>query len=507
VQSDKVAIGNFTALLEVTPVSIIAGQDVIVRMRVYNNSGGTLGTVRPSTLGFVGDASIVSFSGPSPPVVPSLPDGSTTTFEWTYTLTGTVGSTYAFTGTASAQGPRVANVARSNGGAISQYSAYVTPRRVGSGTATPLDLVFTVANNGGATIEKFEFVLPSGFTDSGGGGETVGSVGVPCTWNYDTGSDDFESAAGSCGSGGLPSGGTAVLTITFSSIPSPDVETEYDFHIDFCKGSQCTTGSGLGKDWQGAVDVPFTITPYRIEMEADPPSLPADGFSTSVVTATVYMGSNPVPNADIVFATTGTEGTLSAYGGTTDVNGVITVAFTAPVGFVDSQAIIIATYLTAEGQVTIDLIGVEGPNPLYVGGTLNPLSVEAGDTVTFTLDVINTGNQPVTLITSSTFTFTDSMHTFTATLATGTAIPTDTQCTLTFTAATVDSNFAAGDYYPALHLVSADGPAYDRPVSDKVSVVVWPVYEITARAGSVVIRVLVRMVHGLPVILSWEILP
>ena len=33
----------------------------------------------------------------------------------------------------------------------------------------------------------------------------------------------------------------------------------------------------------------------------------------------------------------------------------------------------------------------------------------------------------------------------------------------------------------------------------------WPVYEIIAQAGSQTIRVRVRMVHGWPVILSWEI--
>jgi len=512
VQSGEVAIGDFTALLEVTPVSIIAGQDVVVRMRVYNNSGGTLGIVRPSTLGFVGDASVVSFSGPSPPVVPSLSDGSTTTFEWTYTLTGTVGSTYAFTGTASAQGPRVTNVASSNSGTISQYSAYVTPRRVGSGTATPLDVVFTVANNGGTTIEKFEFVLPSGFTDSGGSGETIGSVGVPCTWNYDTGSDDFEPAAGSCGSGGLPSGGTAVLTITFSSIPSPDVETEYDFHIDFCSGPKCTKGTGPDKDWEGAVDVPFTITPYRIEMEANPTSLPADGFSTSVITATVYMGSNPLSNVDVVFATTGTEGTLSAYGGTTDANGVITVTFTSPVGFVDSQATIIATYLTSEGQTTIDLMGIDGPNPQYVGDTLSPTTVQRGETVTFTLDVLNTGNWPITLTTSSTFTFTDGTYTFTATLAAPTAIPTDTQRSLTFTVAIVNPGFAVGDYDPTLYLVGTEpGQTYDRPVSDQVSVTVPPAtvqfssgtYSVDEGAGTAVITITLNAASSLTITVDY----
>ncbi|MEA3397763.1 MAG: Calx-beta domain-containing protein [Chloroflexota bacterium] len=499
VQSNKVVIGDFTALMEAAPTTIVAGQDVTVRLRVYNNSGGTLGNIRPSTPGFVGDASVVSFSGPSPPVVPSLPAGSTTTFEWTYTLTGTVGSTYAFTGTASANGPLATNVAQSNSGAISQYTAYVTPRRVGTATATPLSLAFTVANNGATTIDNFEFTLPTDFTDqaSGSTGQTGGSVGVPCTWNYRTNQNDFQ-PAGACS--GLPPGGTAVLTITFESIPAPDVDTNYNFLIDFCSGTGvCSPGSG-NTAWQGAVDVPFTITRYRIEVAANPTSLYANGFDTSVITATVYEGiTETVAGAAVVFAATGTEGTLSAYGGTTDANGVVTVTFTAPAGSVDSQAAIVAAYLTAEGQVTIDLIGVGGPNPLYVGGTLDPVTVAPGDTVTFTLDVINVGVQPVTLTTSSVFTFTDGAHTFSSALVAGTAIPTDTTRTLTFTQALVDGNFAPGAYFPSLGLTgwitsSAVTQYFPRPISDQIAVAVAlqfssATYSVNEDAGSATITV------------------
>jgi hypothetical protein len=480
VQSGEVVIGNFTALMALEPTSIVAGQDVVVRMRVYNNTGGTLGNVRPSTLGFVGDASVDSFSGPSPPVVASLPDGSTTTFEWTYTITGTVGSTYAFTGTATANGPLTTNVARSTSGSISRFSAFVTPSRVGSGTATPIDLVFTVANRGGVMISLLEFTFPSGFTDSGGSGETTGSVGVPCTWSYDSGDDDFEPAAGSCSAGGLPPGGTAVLTITFSSIPSPDVETNYNFHIDFCSGDRCTTGGGAPRqDWEGAVDVPFTITPYRIEMQADPTSIPSDGVSTSVITAAVYQGSTPLPNADVVFATTGTEGTLSSYGGITDANGVITVTFTSPVDSEDSVATIIATYLTSEGQTTIVLVGI----------------VEQGETATFTLEVNNTGNAPITLTTSTTFTFTDGVYTFAASLVSQTVVPTGATRALTFTAATVDAGFTPGGYSPALRLIGTEpGQVYDRSVSDKVTIATAvqfssATYSVGESAGSATITV------------------
>jgi hypothetical protein len=499
-QSNDVVIGNFTALLEVVPTSIVAGQDVTVRMRVYNNTGGTLGNVRPSALGFVGDAAVDSFSGPSPPVVASLPDGSTTTFEWTYTITGTVGSTYAFTGTASANGPLMTNVAQSSSGSLSEFSGFVTPPRVGGGTATPLDLVFTVANKGGVTINQIEFRLPTGFTASGGSGETVGSVGVPCSWSYSGGTF---TPGGGCG--GLPTGGTAALTITFSAIPSPAIETDYNFHVDLCSSDRCTTGGGDPRqDWEGAVDIRFTITPYRIDMEADPTSIPADGVSTSAITATVYLGSTPLANAVVVFATTGTEGTLSSYGGTTDANGVITVTFTSPVDSSDSTATIVATYLTTEGQVNVALTGVTGPNPQYVGGSLSPASVLPGDTVAFGMDVINTGGQPITLTTSSTFTFTDGVYTFLANLSAQTVVPADTARALTFTAATVNASFAAGSYVPVLRLVGSEpGQTYDRS-TDQVSVAAPPVtvrfssasYTAEENAGLVVITATLSAASG-----------
>lgn len=482
VPSGDVAIGSFTALLEATPSTIVAGQEVVVRMRVYNNTGATLGNVRPSALGFLGDALVVSSSGPTPNVVASLPDGATTTFEWTYTLTGTVGSTYAFTGAASAKSPAdmTTNVATSNSGAISRFSAHVTPQRVGAGTATPLALVFAVANNGGTRITRIEFTIPPGFTDASGSGRTTGSLGAPCAWTYDPGGNAFTPAAGSCGAGGLLSGGAAALTITFSAIPVPSIETHYNFHLDFCSGDRCKTGSGTGQDWQGAADVAFTITPYRVEVTADPAALPADGVSTSVITAVVYQGSAPLPGAEVVFATTGTQGTLSSYGGVTNASGVITVTFTAPVDFASSQAVIIAAYQTTQGQTTIALAGISGPNPQYIGGSLSPTSVQRGATAAFTLDVINSGNWPLTLTASSLFTFTDGTRLYTSALASPTALPVGEARALTFTSALVDPAFAVGQYLPRLRLTGwltspAATQVYDRGVSDRVSIALPPV--------------------------------
>ncbi|MEA3309025.1 MAG: hypothetical protein U9Q70_05885 [Chloroflexota bacterium] len=471
--SRQVPIGDFTAQMEVTPEQIVAGQDVTVRMRVYNNGNSSLGPIETSPLNLVGETTALAASDPEPKKVASLPPGSTTTFEWTYTLTGTVDSTYAFTGTASIKNGQSTDIASSNTGRLTQYSAYVTPRRVGAGTPTSPDLplVFNLANVGGVDLKKIIFTLPDNFNASGGIGSIEGDPS--CTWTYDTG--EFTGCT-------LVSGETAVLTLTFSSIPEPAVDSNYSFSLNLCSDTQKCLSGGQNQrpdeNWEAAVDVPFTITRYRIEVAATPLTLAADGFSTSVITATVLEGAidSPVPNAQVVFGSTGTQGTLSRYGGTTNANGVISVTFTAPVSFIDSQATILAEYLTSEGQVTLNLLGTDGPNPLYVGGTLDPVAGQPGNDLSLSLDTINLGSKPITLTAGTQISFTDnSGHTYSAALSSGTDLPTNTTRSLTFNSVLLPSDFTPGAYYPTLIFTGwITDPTvlhtYERPVNDPFSV-------------------------------------
>lgn len=462
--SNAVVIGDFTAQLEITPVQIVSGQQVTVRMRVANNGAVALGQVTPSALTLVGGVTVSAFSGPSPKKVASLAPGSATTFEWTYTLNGATGNTFAFEGRATADGPVTTNAARSNTGILARYAAFVTPAAVGAGTTPTPPLRFTVSNSGGVNLNRIYFQLPTGFTFSSGTGIIVGKAG--CSWSF--GSSQF-SVSGCF----LESGETAILTAT-STIPTPVVDTSYDFILNLCSGSDCIKSGGNenpGANWEGAAVVLLTVTRYRITVTAQPATLPADGASTSVIRATVLAGSTPVPNAQVTFATLGAQGTLSAYGGVTNASGVITVTFTAPVSTVNLQTTIIAEHFAAQGQVTLNLIGNADPNPLYVGGTLAPSHARPGDTVALTLNVINQSAQAFTLTTASQISFSDGIRTYSAPLAAGLVLPADALRTLNFAAAAVPVGFTSGAYYPTLSLTGwtttpASPRTFVRPVSD-----------------------------------------
>jgi hypothetical protein len=93
-----------------------------------------------------------------------------------------------------------------------------------------------------------------------------------------------------------------------------------------------------------------------------------------------------------------------------------------------------------------------------------------------------------------------------------TLIPTDAQRSLTFTAAAVDPGFAAGNYNPSLYLVgTGPGQAYDRPVSDQVTVTVAPAmvqfssatYSANESAGSAIITVTLDAASSLTITVDY----
>lgn len=463
IDANDVIIGDFTTQLEVTPLQIVGGQQVAVRMRVANNGAIALGNVTPGALTLSGGVTVDSFSGPTPKKVPSLAPGSATTFEWTYTLNGATGSTFTFAGAATANGPVVTNVAQSDTGILASYAAFVTPASVGAGTGST-SLRFTVFNNGGVNLNRIYFQLPTGFTFSSGSGR---SLERGCSWSFST--PEFVANTGCL----VAPGETVVLTAT-SSIPTPSVDTPYDFILNLCSGRDCIksgANQNPGSSWEGATVVMLTVTRYRITVTAQPTSLPADGVSTALIHATLLAGNTPVPNALITFATAGAQGSLSAYGGVTDANGVVAVTFTAPISTLDTQTTIIAEHFDAQGQVTLDLSGNADPNPLYVGGTLAPTHARPGDTVALSVDVINQSAQPFTLTTATRLSFSDGGRTYTAPLATGLVLPADSVRTLNFATATVPVGFTSGAYYPTLSLTGwtitpASPQTFTRPVSD-----------------------------------------
>jgi len=88
-----------TAAMTVTPSPAFMGQWVQIMLTVTNTGGGTANSVSPSLQTNSGGTLVVYQIGPSPSGPLMLAPGSTTTFVWTYSVSGT--GTVSFTGTVS----------------------------------------------------------------------------------------------------------------------------------------------------------------------------------------------------------------------------------------------------------------------------------------------------------------------------------------------------------------------------------------------------------------------
>ena len=113
-------------------------------------------------------------------------------------------------------------------------------------------------------------------------------------------------------------------------------------------------------------------TPDTVSVTANPSSVPADGKSTSTITATVSKASGPDASDPVSFTENGICGTLSKASSTTDGNGHATATYTSS---------------TSHGQCTITVTeantGASGPAtvtqtvPLNVSVKANPSTVPA----------------------------------------------------------------------------------------------------------------------------------
>ncbi|HEC36203.1 MAG TPA: isopeptide-forming domain-containing fimbrial protein, partial [Anaerolineae bacterium] len=158
----------------------------------------------------------------------------------------------------------------------------------------------------------------------------------------------------------------------------------------------------------------------------------------------------------------------------------------------------------------IEVLGI-GP----ITKTVAPETVGAGQAVTYT--IVITGSRQFLVITdtlSAGFTYVTNTTVYNGSPFTNPAVngqtlswnfgsPQNVPATLRFVA-TASSN--PGIYYNDAGVTLVAGQVFTTGPTAPVTVG-WPVFEIVASAGGQTIRVRVRMVNGLPVILSWEFLP
>lgn len=377
--SNQVVIGDFTAVVSVEPLAVIDGQDVTVTMIVTNNGNSALGNVSPTLL-TGGTATATLLTGPTPSSITSLSRNETGTFTWTYDISGSSGGTFFFYGNASA-GSNTSNTSVSESGSVTVYTVTVTPDSLSVGS-TDVTLTWTLYNNGAEDVKLVKIPLPSGwvYTSATAGNWSVSYDGTSVTFTAGT---------------NLPVLSSKVFEIVFSSIPDVMSDTDYTFPLQITDK----------KNNEGAVDSLVIVTSYVMSLSYSPSPGPidADGVSFYTLTATITRGGSPVVGVALDF--TATIGTFFLTTNT-DATGTALAYLTPPCAVTDiSDVTINAQYLSTEDPQVINsaaspavaYAAVSTGNLVYVGGSLSPSSVDFGDNVTLTVDLLNCGAVDLTV--------------------------------------------------------------------------------------------------------------
>ncbi|MDP2166724.1 MAG: NEW3 domain-containing protein [Thermodesulfovibrionales bacterium] len=339
--SGYVAVGDFTAYLTVTPSQIVNGQSVTVTMTVTNNGSASIHNIRPTLNPPAGSTNV---SGPTPASIGNLAGGgASSTFQWVYTLTGSVGTTFTFSGYARDQNDTgqysLPNPTYSNQVVISAYSVSVSPTDVPSGSAN-VTLAFTVINNGGYPLRQIKITSPNTSfvynAASGGcsGAWTVTTGGTPTWTNFWTGADY------------VPVGGSCTFSVNYSSVPTVSSNTDYNFRLDIWDTQTPTNGEP-----RASLGVIVKITVYTIALVAGEYSLNPNCVTT--LTATV----SPDPGDGSIVNFLETAGTLDPHtSATTSAQAQSTLRAPYPYSASITSADVTASYSGGSDGVTITFL-------------------------------------------------------------------------------------------------------------------------------------------------------
>ena len=413
--SGVVVIGNFTAIVSVTPLSGISGQQVTVTMTVNNNGTSTLTNVVP-TLTPGGTATATLVSGPTPASIATLGAGESGSFEWTYTITGTLGQTYFFTGFATSDTLNT-NSALSETGLITVYSATVTPDTVVTGT-TSFTATWTVYNNGARTVKRVDITIPEPLTAncSATSGWGYQSDTPPANWSSTTTGAPVNlvtfTANNPINTNGIRTGQSKDFSITFNCVPSVTSDTTYTFPVQITNR----------RNRSATVDTEIVVTAFALDLEVfdedctspPPASKPADGLNKYCFQATLTTGGAPMTGKSVAFSITSGIGSLSASSGVTDASGQTSVLLTSPCSTVNVSTTVKAEYTpTTTDSKSVLFTAIAAGTLNYVSGSLtfnrtspaptgdiNPVSIDTGDAGAFRLDLMNCGPATLTVQTA-----------------------------------------------------------------------------------------------------------
>lgn len=459
--SNTVVIGDFTATMDISSASIISGQQVTVTMTVKNNGSGVLAGITPS-ISTSGTASLALDSGPTPAAIGNLPAGTTGIFEWVYTVSGSPGDTYGFTGQATST-TLTTNTAVSPTGSVAVYAVVPSPATVASG-ATNVSLNFTVYNNGSSGVRQVRITTPPGSSYTG--------ASAPPGWSIQTGGNPVRVRFRNT-SNPIPVGSNATFTLNFSSVPVVSSPSNFNFLVEVWDQFTWLNGRPTA-----SLESIVTIVPYTMSLVCTSPYSPlpiADGIQYYDLSATLTGQSGPVSGAPVLFTTT--AGTLASGTVVTDGAGLAADVLTGPLSTTSVSASVSAQYLGASASALCVFSAYPGLTLDYVPGTMGPTSATAGSTgIVFAVSVINAGSAGIDLDEGATyFNFDDSTvggsSTYQAYLdiSNPVVIAAGNTAVLTFLAADVDAAFNPGSFLPQLFLDNGISSG-TRPVTDAVTI-------------------------------------
>ncbi|TMD10005.1 MAG: hypothetical protein E6J01_00190 [Chloroflexi bacterium] len=244
------------------------------------------------------------------------------------------------------------------------------------------------------------------------------------------------SPAAACGSLSASSATTSaagVASVTYTASTT----------VGFCtvKATEANTGTA-GSATITQTSNPPPGTPNTVDVTVSPASIPADGKTTSAVTATVKAGAAAQPGDPVMFTLTGAAcGTISPASGTTNASGVVTATYTASTtaGACAVKATEAISNSSAPSTGTNPTTITQTAVPNGFTATATPASLPANGTSTSTIKATVTNGVTGAAVSGDAVTF----------AATGSPGAVCTNANLSATAGTTDANGVATVTYTA----------------------------------------------------------
>lgn len=226
--SNAVEIGCYTGSLGMSATCLSSGTDVTVAMTLKNGYASDISNVAASVVPG-GTATKTYKSGPQYSST-TIVSGGTATATWVYTITGTAGQTFSFTGTATGKLPPNktvnASVSPSAAGAIVAVPAIgVSPAALPSDKGKSAALTWSFTNTLCNPVKRVAVTVPAGWTYLDGSGLITNSGTVYDDWSDSLAGSTVTFNAGTNMSAAV---GAGVFTVF---VNAPSAQAAYAFPV------------------------------------------------------------------------------------------------------------------------------------------------------------------------------------------------------------------------------------------------------------------------------------